>query len=1027
MLKWYITRPHFIFAILIAFALLGVIGFFNISRDLFPPADRPEIAVVIVEPGASARYVADHVSAVIERELYTLSAIRRVYSTSNDGFCTITAEFHYGKNIGEAKTDVQNGLSKVANLLPSDIQTPQIYEVTSYSQPVITLSISPKKSSSLSMPDVRYIAENQIKDEILRTGKVANIDVFGGYEKDIEIRFDNTKLAALGLSVQDIVSTIQKSNKDIPLGIIMNPNSQYMFKVLTEATNLDMIRNFQITPGVKLKDVAKVDYGYSPPTSFYHGDGAQAIAIAIQRPYGGAVMTTINAVENILPKLRAQFPQLNIQVADTQKELVELSNDNMLEALRDAIIFTAIVIFLFLADLRLTLISAISIPFVYLATIAIMWILHIGFNIVSLTGVILALGMLVDDAIVILENIERHFTQLKETPLDAAINGTKEVMLVIFGGTLATSVVLLPLMFVGGYPAQIFIPLAGTLLIAIIVSYFVSITLIPILSIKMLKADSKRSKFETKVNNIMNYWLDPFKQFYSNAVKFLIDNKKMRMPLTLPLLPLLMLSIGVVIPTIGRDLMPPMDTGIAKANITFDSNTSILKVNQTLFTIEKYVKSLGDVEMMSDAIGSEPGVLTVSAGPPQVANMTIHFVNRFKRSATIWQLEDKIRNYIRTLPGVKYADVYDFGATPLSSIKAPLDTTIYGNSVESVNRAGNVVMQAMKNVKGLKSYSKNWDMDNLEYVFKIDHLKTAYYETTPYDVASQLSAGIQGATASIYTVPNETGYLIKVILPTSSREYVKDLKTFLIKTPKGFIPLESFGTLSTIYEPTIITREAMMYTQDVMGYRSTFPITHIMGSFTPALKKAIGENKGKIASDVELKQTGDITTMMDSMSRMFKAILVGFILLYLVLVPIFRSWLNPLAIMAAIPLSIIGGAWSLLIADKTMCLPAIMGFVLLSGIIVKNSILIIDFIKTYLDKGYGIEEAVLQSIHIRTRPVMMTALGTAVGMIPIAMQWAIGLERLSPLAVVAIGGLIFGTFLSLIYVPFFSYFLTKKG
>jgi multidrug efflux pump subunit AcrB len=1025
MLKWYISKPHFIFSILIAFTFMGIIGFFSMPRDLFPPADRPQIAVVVQEPGATAKYIADHTASVIERQLYTISGIRRVYSTSNDGFCTVTAEFHYSKPLAEAKTDVANALSKVQNLLPKDILPPQIYEITSYTPPVMVLTVSPKKDSHLSLEDVRYIAENQIKNEILRTNAVANVDVFGGYTKEVHIQIDNAKLSSYGLSPQDVINAIQKSNNDTPLGIMINKDTQNTFILKTEAKSLDELKNIQITKDVKLSDVAKVEFGIKPPTAMYQGNGKEGIALAIQRPYGGAVLSTISAVEEVLPKIKAQFPQLNIDISDTQKELVKLSNENMLEALRDAIIFTSLVIFLFLANLRMTIIAGLSIPFVYLATIAFMWLFGIGFNTVSLTGVILALGMLVDDAIVILENIERHLFELKKSPVEAAIDGTKEVMLVVFGGTVATAAVIFPMLFVGDFPEKIFRPLAGTLLIAIFVSYVVSITLIPILAIKFLKNADKKSVWELKINQLMLAWLNPLKNIYIDWIKTLIHKKKIRPLAVMPLVMLFVISLKLI-PFTGRDLMPPMDTGIVKANVAFNSNTSIWQVNQEVKKIQDYIYSLGNVKRVSVAIGTEPGVLTISGGTPQTASFTITFVNRFERKETIWQLEDKIRDYIHTLPNIKYADVYDYGATALSSIKANLDTTLYSDNLEALNKTGNAILEIANNTPGLKSASKSWDMDKIEYEFKIDKQKTALYNTTPYDVAVQVSAGLQGQISSVLTIPNETGFLIRVILSPEQRSYIDQFKSYLIKTPKGFVPLEALGEFTQKAEPTIITRQALDYTQDIYGYRGTNAISHIMENFQKEFEKYAKNHPGFPLPNIKIEQTGDIQQMMDSMGRMFKAILIGLVILYLVLAAVFKSWKDPVAIMLAIPLSIIGGSWSLLIADKHMCLPAIMGFILLAGIIVKNSILIIEFIKTYREKGYSKEEAILESVNIRTRPVMMTAFGTAVGMIPIALEWAIGLERLSPLAVVAIGGLIVGTFLSLVYVPFF-YYLIDRG
>jgi multidrug efflux pump subunit AcrB len=1028
MINYYIKKPHVVFATLIVALFLGIVGYFELPRDLFPPSNRPQVAVVTIEPGASSKYVADHVSSVIERELYTIDGVRRVFSASQDGLSVVTAEFHYGKSIGQAETDVANSITKIRSLLPSDIQEPAIYPITSYTPPVVVLGVWPKKGTNLSLADVRYIADNYLKPSLLRTGVVSNVDVFGGYQKEIDVEIDPIKLASYHLSVSDVIDAVKFANKDVPMGIILNKNSQYVFKLKTEAKSLNQIKNIYITPNIALKDIATVKYAIQDPRSMYRANNHQAIALAIQRPYGGAALTTIDAVYKLLPKLRNEFPELNIQVADSQKRLIELSNDNMFEALRDAIIFTSLVIFIFLADLRMTLISAMSIPFVYAGTIGIMWILGIEFNLVTLTAIILALGMLVDDAIVILENIERHYVELNKSPIQAAIDGTKEVMLVVFAGTLATSIVLLPLLFVGSYPERIFRPLAGTLIIAVLVSYIVSITFIPIVSIRFLKSEGKKLPFETFINNVVEKILNPLKSFYISWNALMINNKiAMRVFMILGVL-LFVISLRDILPLEGRDLMPPMDTGIAIAKVTFYPNTSIYKVDEETAKIEKYIYSLKSdgryvTKTTSIAIGTEPGVFTVGGGTPYQASMTIHFINRFKRTKTLWQLEDEIRNFIHTLPDVEYADVYDYGATAVSSITANLDVTLFSPSLSALNESGNELMKVFAHTKGLKSYSRSWDMNALEYDFKIDKQKCAFYHTTPFAVASQVAQGLSGVVSSVFTIPNQTGYLIRVISYPQDRDKLFKFKTYPIKTPDGFIPLEAFGHFVVSHQPTVITRQAMEYTLDLYGYRSTYPITHIMDSFDREFKKL----HIKLPPDVKMEQTGDISMMSDSMGRMAKAIGIGIVLLYLVLVPVFGSWRSPLAIILAIPLGAIGGAWALLIMDKHGSLPAIMGFVLLGSIIVKNSILLIDFIQERQKEGMDLKQAISESIRLRTRPVLMTAFGTAVGMIPIALEWAIGLERLAPLAAVAIGGLLLGTFLSLVYVPTFYYLLSKKG
>lgn len=695
----------------------------------------------------------------------------------------------------------------------------------------------------------------------------------------------------------------------------------------------------------------------------------------------------------------------------------------MLEALRDAIIMTAVVIFFFLSNIRQMIIAGISIPFVYAITIGIMWILGIEFHIVSLTAIILALGMLVDDAIVVLENIERHLYELKENVKTAVINGTKEVILPVLGGTLATTVVLLPLLFVGDYPQRIFRPLAGTLIIAVIVSYFVSIFFIPVIAPLLLKKDNTGKNLIERITfKVSSAVVEPLKNIYTSAVNLAINNKLIAVGYFVFIVVLFVMSIRIIMPIVGREIMPPMDTGIVKINITTDSNLSIHQVEKIAKKVSDILNSDKKVEMFSLAVGSEPGVLSISSGKPlHSINITVHYIDRFHRKEDIWKIENRLREKLWQIPNLKYIHVYDYGATLLSSIKGNLDVRISGDNLNTLDKLGEKVLDIAYNTKGIVSLSKSWDLDKVVYNLKIDYKKANLYGLTPYLVASQLSSKVKGSFVSLFNVPNEESLFVRVVYPRGERNSILDLSTYYIDTPKGKIPLSEIAKIEKRLEPTIITRQDLAYTIDIIGYRQKYAISHIVESFKQNLQKA----NLTLPAGYTLSNEGDIKQLTDSMKRMLIAILIGIVLLFFTLAPVFNSFLAPIGIIFAIPLAVIGAAWSILLAGFHQSMPGMMGLILLAGIITKNSILLIDFIHKALKEGKTLKEAVLQSIKIRTRPVLMTAFATSVGMIPIALGWALGLERLAPLGTVAIGGLIVGTFLTLVYVPVLYYFLKK--
>ncbi len=1013
LVDWYMRKPHAVLAFLLFFSLLGIVGFKEIPRKFFPDANRPRVAVVTIYPGASAEDVASHVTRPIEERLMSISLVRQVRSTSKDGVSVVVAEFEYEKGVAEAQTEVSNQLSRVIPFLPKGTLPPQVYKVTDATVPVLVLAVYPKQGSELTMAQVRELAENEIKTRLLNLPDVSDVEIFGGFVREIEVLPDYLRMVTLGVTLDDLLRAIRENNVNAPAGFLINREGLLVLKLRGEAERIEEIEDITVKPGVKVKDIAEVKWGYTDNLSAYHGNGKRAIGISILRSEKGYELPTIQSVMSYLPKLKKEFPQLQFEVADTQKWLIELSNRNMIEALRDAVIMTLLVIFIFLANVRMLVVSFFSIPLTYLITIAFMWLLGLNFNIVTLTAVILALGMLTDDAVVVLENIERHFFELKKDIKQAAIDGTKEVMLAVLSGTYTTVLMLLPIVFVGGYVQHILRPLSLTLIIALIVSYVVAVTVIPIVAPLILKKTPDKNWLERKVYTYFvsgvvyrlgNFYValtEPFlRQFQLKAIVIVFG------------FILFGITMKNVIPVLGRDLMPPMDTGIVIVRAEADANTSLEKTEELLTRMERIIYSFPGVVRVSSTIGSEPGVLSFGSGKtPQQIEIKVQFVDRFHRRESIWEIEEKLREEFSKIPGLRYVNVMDYGATPLSSITATIDEAIYGHDPEVLDKLGRELEEKLLNVKGLASVSRSWYYDKTELLIEVDSEKAAVYGLTPLKIVSYIGAFVKGVPASFFTVPGENGMAVKVVLPRKRRDFIDKLLSIPISTKLGTIPVSYFIKISTHKTQSRITRLNLLNTLDVYGYRSTAPTTFLQMQVNRI------EQKLKLPQGYGISHEGEIKQMKESFSRLMKALAVGILILYFSLVPAFESFTYPISIIAAIPLALVGAAFSMLLAHKPQCMPSFMGMILLAGIIVKNSILLIDFIKWAREKGRSLEEAIIDSIKVRTRPVLMTAFATSVGMVPIAFGWALGLERLAPLAVVAIGGLILGTFLTLFFVP----------
>ena len=1013
----YLKKPHLITSLVLLAAVVGFVGYRQMPVNLFPDSERPQIAVVTVYPGASAADVEAEVSRAIEKELNTIEQVRRVTSVSKDEVSSVSVEYEYSKGLDSAATDVANGLQKIKALLPDSIRPPMVFKVSSATPAVLTLALRPKAGSPLDLSMVRQLADNEIKERLLQLPQVANVEVFGAHQPVVRVTLDRDKLERFGLTPADVSQRLVAFNANQPIGLLLTSESQFLLKRTGEFQSLAEVGAIVVAhqPGgdVHLADVADVRRGVQEPQSAYHGDGQPAIAVNIQRGTTGYALNTIADIASALPALEKSYPGIEFSTPDTQGELINLSVGNMLDALRDAIIMTVIVIFLFLADLRGMALAAISIPFTYLLTFSVMWLIGYEFDMVTLTAVIIAVGMLLDDAIVVLENIERHYHENGADARKAVVGGTQEVMLAIFSGTYATMMVLLPIIFIGGFVQTVLRPLSVSLCIALAASYIISVTVIPLLAPLLLRrtAGSGRNRFERIVARFDTWLVEPVRDFYVGLTTFALRHRWWFLP---PALILLALSLRQM-PLIGRDLMPPMDTGIVKINFETDANTSLAETEKTMARMEQFIRQRPEVVSVSSVIGSEPAVISFGAGRlAQQGNITVHLTDRFHRKASIWEIEDDLRSQFQKLPGMKTVDVFDFGATPLSTIRSSVDVMLSGPDMATLDRIGRDVDQRLRqNLRGATTVTRSWTLDSVEVQFTANAEQCALYQISPAAVAGQLAGAVRGMPSSVFRVPNQDGLSVWIQLPQSQRERAEQLSTHPIQTPVGAVPLAQLGALTRQPVASVITRQGLERTLDIQAYRSKQPISHMQEDVDKALKGLV------LPPGYTLSHEGEIKQMNESFSLLGKALLLGLVLLYFSLVPAFNSWVHPLTIMVAIPLALIGAAWGMLLANKHGCMPSMMGMILLAGIVVKNSILLIDFIIAAKERGATTYDALVDSVRIRTRPILMTAVGTAVGMIPIAMQWAIGLERLSPLAVVAIGGLLVSTFLTMVYVPIF--------
>jgi len=1016
-MDWVFDNPHLVVVLSVLTLVLGIYASVAIKTDLFPPTARPTVAVLVAEPGASSGDIAAYVVRPIERACQSSSGVRRVSSVSKDEVGVVTVEFEYGKSLQAAVTDIMAALDRVRAQLPADVMDPQVFKIGDFSAPVMTLAVRPAPQAHLGLPLVRQLTDNNLKDVLLNLPEVADVEVFGGGLREISIQVDPARLAALNIPFSVLIDAIRAGNRDVPDGFLLDKRAQIVIKTRGELKRALQLGDIPVPHAgkvVHLRDVAVITNTVADPTSAFHFNGKPAVAINLLRHEDANAVATIKALKKQLPRIRRAFPQLQIEIADSQERIIDQSVDNLVRSLFDTIMVTVLVIFLLIADVRSALVAGISIPFTYFLTFTVMLLTGMQFDIVTMTAVILALGLLVDDAIVVLENIERRYALVGGDLRLVAREATKEIMQADFSGTFSTIIVLVPIMFLGGYVQKVMLPLTAVLSIALLSSFIVSVTIIPLAAPYIIRNTNKGERpLLALLNRLAGYFqmtfVDRTRDFFAAAFEVVYRHKVLFLAGIVILLPISLRQMGIV----GRDLMPPMDTGIVKVAVETESDFPVTRTETLLTAIESLVAQQNGLLAQLSYIGSEPGLISFGSGRTgQQISMTINFVDRFHRKRKIWAIEKDLRREIQGLPGVKSVEVTEFGATPLSSIAATVDVQLSGGDFQTLDRVGAQVAGKLALRPGFTSVTRSWTMDRSEYRLLIDSGECARHGLTPVDLSYQVALAARGIPVSVMRVFNQDGVKVRFRMNETMRGDMERLLSLPIQTAGGVtVPLRALARAEKIFVPSVITRSGLAYTIDIHGLRATAPVSFLYDQRTAALALV------HLPAGITVSSEGEMKQMNESFGRLGKALVVSILLLYFTFVIIFRSYLDPVVIMLTIPFAAIGGVWGLLIMNRHGCMPAFMGFILLTGVIVNNAILLIDFVKVYRREGHPLLEAVRMAIRVRTRPILMTATTTIVGMAPIAAERAVGLERLSPLAVVAIGGLVIGTFLTLIYIP----------
>lgn len=1005
-----VSNRHLIWALAIGVAIFGVVSYFTLPMQLFPDTAPPLINVITFSPGASADDVAENVSEPLEEEFGSLEGAIRIRSSSQDNLSIVSVEFDYRRNVDLAAVDAQNAISRIRGELSSNIHEPQVLKFSTSDRPVITIGVVGD-----SMPHTRDLAEDAFAPRLQRVQGVAGVDVFGGAKRRVLVEIDIARAKAYAIPIARVVEAIRTHNVAAPAGSLRTESELTTYRIEAEAMDIESVARLEViaadgTP-VRLEDLGSIRDGALEPDASFGIDGERAIAMQVFRTEDANTVEVVNTVTEEVDRLREEYPSLQFSIGEESASFTEQSISNLLANVWQALLLASLIIFFFIGRVKASLVAVVSMPLSYALTFGLMKLTDTELNMVTLTAVILAVGMVVDAAVVVLENISRKMDD-GMSPLDAAVEGASEVQTAILAGAATTIAVLVPLLFLSGFIGKTFGPLARTLLFAFLSSVTVALTFVPVLALHA--GESRLDRFATQLVRPFGWGMDQIRRFYLALLGLALRWRGMTLIVGLAFL----VGGAGLMATRGMEVLPRMDGGSFFISLQTTPGSSVEATTRVVEEVEAILAAEPHVVKIQSQAGFEQGMkasATTGALGPTQGFITATLTPRTEREETIWTIEERVREKIAHVPNITSFTVREMGNTAKSTTSAPILIQISGDDPLVLDRLADELLDRLQQIPDVVEPIRNWELDQLRMLVKIDSARAEELGMTPASTARQLVMGSVGVEAGSMqdTMGGSTPIHVRYARTENpdSEELLDQPVMVQGQTGPTIATFRTYASVEPRVGQSVVTREAFAPIIEISAFGGDRPLSFTLADVQANLAEF------ELPRGYSLEVVGEKSDLAEARASLVAALALAVLMVYLILVSQLRSWIHPITIMASVPMSLIGVGLVLMLAGKPISMPVMVGLILLVGIVVNNAIILFEFIRQERESGADRREALIASVHVRFRPIMMTSLSTIVGMIPLAAEWALGAERFSPLALAVIGGMTTATFLTMIMVP----------
>lgn len=1012
--RFSIHRPVLVAMCVLGVLVLGTVALTQLPIDLMPDITFPVVAVITSYPGASPAQVEEFVTKPIEEAAAIVEDLESIRSISQQDLSVVIIEFDWGKDMNWAAFDTREKVDPVIGRLPEDVQRPLIMKLDPQTlMPVMTLNVT----GISDMERLRELAEDVIKPELEKLGGVAAANIYGGLQREIHVEVNWEKLAARSVSVAQVEAALQRENLNIPAGFTTEGRREYTIRVIGEFDLVDQIGDVIVATRegqpIHIRDVADISDAHQEVRSYARLNGQPAVGISLQKESGANTVAVSDAVREELERLPARLPEgVEVSITSEQAEFIRASLENLYSVGIEGAVLAMIIIFLFLATFRGTIIAALSIPLSALVTFVFMFFGDLTLNIITMGGLVLAIGRIVDDSVVVLENIHRHI-EGGEPVLDAAINGTEELWAAIAAITITTMVMFFPLMFVGGMISVLFSPMALVVMLGLLASLIVSVTIVPLLSERMFSRRAHDRLERTHgglfgpMNRALAAWsaaFDRVAQWYRRAIGWSLNHRGL---VVLIAAVVFIISVALV-PLVGMEFFPNVEQDELYVVMETPPGSSVEYTNARAYEVEEILAGVEEKQHYAVSLGQSEGGGMFGGGGTSTASFTLKVVPRDERERAVTEIESRLREQFAGLPGV---DVR-FQQRGAGGMGSDLEVMIFGEDLDRLAAFGNDALRKMQQIPGLTDIELNWEASNPEYHVYIDRDEAGRLGLTVSDIGRSLQTQVRGTEQLTKFRTGDDEFDIKVRAREEDRDWIERVRATRLITPAGdVVPLGAIATVERALGPTQINRDERERSITVSASTQDRPLTEIVADIDAELARM------QWPEGYRYEFGGSEEDRREAFGGLTTALVVGVLLIYMILAAQFESLVQPLIIMLAIPLEVIGVFGALLLTGTPLGIMAMLGILMLTGIVVSNSILLVQMVNLMRHRGMELREALIEGGGVRLRPIVMTALATLLAMLPLALAARTGSEMWKPLGVAAIGGLTTSTFLTLFVIP----------